>query len=236
MLLLFAVRCATAYDLANLPNRGINRYAMDTLEGSNSGPTPRYVYMRQQGLGLPFSQSLENGYGHSLTQSLSGFGGGSGGHIGGSIDGGLGGRAHGRAGSRHIGQGVPFGLNHGVGQGLGYSLGRGTGHALGHGIGHGFGHGLGHGFGHGLGLGQEMKHGLSSGFDPGRGIFGGGLHDEFSYGESKVIQGPTYLVHTYGGEHERYGSRSKSYAGKSHRGGHRNRKVIVLKERDRHGH
>nr|XP_050049061.1 uncharacterized protein LOC126545307 [Dermacentor andersoni] len=85
--------------------------------------------------------------------------------------------------------------------------------------------------------------GLVRAFEPDYGssypnpTFTSSVHDNFSFGESKVIHGPTYLVHTFSPERDAYHSSHKSYSSKSHRGSKPYvRKAIMIKEKGRHRH
>lgn len=65
--------------------------------------------------------------------------------------------------------------------------------------------------------------------------FTSSVHDDFSFGDSKVIHGPTYVVHTFGSNRDPYFSSLKSYTSKSHRSSKPYvRKAIVIKEKGRH--
>ncbi|KAL1440803.1 hypothetical protein MTO96_009103 [Rhipicephalus appendiculatus] len=65
--------------------------------------------------------------------------------------------------------------------------------------------------------------------------FTSSVHDDFTFGDSKVIHGPTYVVHTFGSDRDPYFSSHKSYTSKSHRSSKPYvRKAIVIKEKGRH--
>ncbi|XP_049516938.1 uncharacterized protein LOC119450569 [Dermacentor silvarum] len=65
--------------------------------------------------------------------------------------------------------------------------------------------------------------------------FTSSVQDDFAFGESKVIHGPTYVVHTFGPERDPYHSSHKSYSSKSHRSSKPYvRKAIMVKEKGRH--
>lgn len=221
MLLLAASHAVTAYESLGLPHSDHYTSAF-SFDRANSATSPRYIYTGDR--------VVEQNMGHSLLRGLNQ---------------GL------REGTGSGGRSA-YGLSHNSGREVmmshhlrGHNAGGGSS-TRGFG-GHGVTYGVGHGPGAGYGVDQGIVHGIGRNFRYGifpglstkgfgdvggvRGFGSAGLHDEFSYGESKVIQGPTYLVQTYGG-HQGH----KFHDGKGHRGGPRGSKIIMLKERERHGH
>lgn len=65
--------------------------------------------------------------------------------------------------------------------------------------------------------------------------FTSSIHDDFTFGESKVIHGPTFLVHTFGTNRDPFYSSYKPYSSKSHRSSKPHvRKAIMIKDKGRH--
>ncbi|XP_077555886.1 uncharacterized protein LOC144170153 [Haemaphysalis longicornis] len=150
---------------------------------------------------------------------------------------------------------IPQGGGRGLSQGFTLGVPRTVGHAMAHkithakapssprsNIGQAMFQTVGQAGSYGSSSSYGSSHGLVQSFQPNYGHqfaspFRRPVHDDFAFGESKVIHGPTYLVHTFGTGRDPYYGSQKSYSGKRQRGSKAYvRKAVMLKEKTRHRH
>ncbi|KAK8784813.1 hypothetical protein V5799_008823 [Amblyomma americanum] len=152
----------------------------------------------------------------------------------------------------HMAQLPQQGGSRGLSQGVAIAAARGVGHTFGHGLTHAKAsapqrsvgrqvlHAVAPAGSYASASGFGSSQGLVRAFQPDYGSsfaspYRSSVHDDFAFGESKVIHGPTYLVHTFGTERDPYYGSRKSYSGKSHRGSKPYvRKSIMIKDKGRH--